>query len=113
MAYKLAIADVIGVKVKGKYTDEAGVDKPLEFVLFCDRCNAEEMKAAVSDKDETAFDFFDKHASGWKGQKLVLEEDGTPAAFSADALKALMSISGMAALCWHSYVQQVQATAKN
>lgn len=113
MAYKLAIDDVIGVRVEGKTTTKDGSDKPFKFVLTCVRKTAEEMKEAVSDKEETAFAFFEKNARDWQRQPFVLEEDGTPAAFSPDALRALLSISGMAALCWHSYVQQVQATAKN
>lgn len=113
MGFKLAVDDVIGVKVQGKYTDKDGADKSFKFVLFCERRTAQQMKDAVADQEETVVDFLAKYARDWKGQTLVLEEDNSPAAFSPDSLRALLSISGMAALCWHSYVQQVQATVKN
>jgi hypothetical protein len=113
MEFKLAIADKIGVKVKGTLTTETGADRPFEFVLVCNRKSNDEMKAVLSDKDKTAQDFFAAEATGWRGQGLVLTADDKPADFSSEALQQLLNISGMAALCWHSYVQQVGATAKN
>lgn len=113
MAFKLAIDDVIGIKVEGKNQDKDGNDKPFKFVLVCERLDAEQMKNVVSDKDETAGAFFEKHARGWQNQKLVLDAEGNPAPFSVDALKVLMGVTGMAMLCWHAYLGQVQATAKN
>lgn len=113
MAYKLAISDLIGVKVEGKNQDKDGSEKPFKFTLVCERKSAEQMKDVVSDKDETAFAFFEKNARDWQGQKLVLDEEGQPAPFNLDSLRVLMSISGMAMLCWQAYLTQVQANAKN
>jgi len=113
MAYKLAIEDLVGVKIEGKTKAKDGSDKPFKFVLVCERYSNEQMKGLMADKDETAFAFFEKVARDWQGQKLVVDEEGNPAPFNVDALRLLLSISGMASLCWHSYVQQVAATAKN
>lgn len=113
MAYKLAIDDLVGVKIEGKNQQKDGSEKPFKFTLVCERYDAEQMKTVVSDKDETAFAFFSKVARDWHGQKLVLDEEGQPAPFNPDSLAVLMSISGMAMLCWQAYLQQVQATAKN
>lgn len=113
MAYKLAIADKVGVKVKGTTVDASGKDLAFEFTLVCARKSNEEMRGVMSDKERTAQSFFEEVASDWRGQSLVLGDDDKPADFSIDALRLLLDISGMAALCWHCYVQQVQATAKN
>lgn len=113
MAYKLAIEDKVGVKIEGATKAADGSEKPFKFVLVCQRYSAEQMKDVVSDQDETAFAFFEKVACDWHNQRLVLDEAGNPAPFNLDALRVLMSISGMAMLCWNSYLVQVQATAKN
>lgn len=113
MAYKLAISDLIGVKLEGTVQQESGEDKKYKFVLVCDRISQEEMKRVVSDPDGTAFAFFDEHAKDWRDQRLVLDEDDKPAPFSKEALKVLFGIAGMAAECWQAYRSQVMATAKN
>lgn len=113
MAFKLAVADLIGVKVEGSNRDEHGNEKPFKFTLVCERYSAEQMKAAVGNKDETAFAFLERVARDWQGQRLVLDDAGEPAPFGLEALRLLLSISGMAMLCWQSYLAQVQATAKN
>jgi hypothetical protein len=113
MAFKLAIDDKVGVRVEGKSRDKEGVEKPFSFILVCDRLTAEEMAKTVADKDETIFAFFEKVGHDWRKQTLVVDDDGKAAEFSVEALRVLMSMSGMAQLCWHSYIQQVAATAKN
>jgi hypothetical protein len=113
MALKLAIGNVIGVRVEGAWRDESGTDKPFKFVLSCDRLSTEQLETEGADKGQTILTFFETHAKGWKDQNLVLEEDGTPAAFSVDALRALIGMSGMPMLLWKSYLNQVAVTAKN
>lgn len=113
MAYKLAIEDLVGVKVEGKNQAKDGSEKSFKFVLVCERYSNEQMKGALSDKDETAFAFLERVARDWQGQKLVLDDEGNPAPFNLETLRLLLSISGMAMLCWHAYLSQVQATAKN
>lgn len=114
MAVKLAIEDVVGVKVEGKNIDKAGVEKPFKFILVCERYTSEQMKAiAQGNAEDNAFALFEKIARDWSGQKLVLEDDGTPAAFSLEALRLMLTIPGLAFLCWVAYREQVGATAKN
>jgi hypothetical protein len=112
MAYKLAIDDQIGVNIKGKVISRDGKEKDFKFVLVCDRLSQTDL-AAISTDGKTTIEFFMDRARDWQGQTLVLDQDDKPAAFSAEALSALMSMSGMGNLCWHAYLQQVQATAKN
>lgn len=113
MALKLAIADVIGVKVEGTLTDESGAAKPFRFVLRVDRLPHDEVKKALDDKNESVQAFFAQHARGWQDQQLVLDEDGKPASFSQEALAVLLTIAGMANTCWTAYLSQVVVAAKN
>jgi hypothetical protein len=113
MGFKLTVAEMIGVKVEGTLKDEGGNDKPFNFVLVCKRLSQDEMKATFADKDEPILAFFERNARDWHGQQLVLADDNKPAPYTADALRVLLSISGMGAVCWQAYVAQVSATAKN
>lgn len=113
MALKLAIADVIGVKVEGKTTQDDGSDKPFKFTLVCDRLPHDQVKKHLEDKEGTTVEFFQKHARGWKDQKLVLDGEGNPAEFGGEALAMLFTIAGMANTCWAAYLAQVVVTAKN
>lgn len=113
MALKLAIANVIGVKVEGSTTQEDGSTKPFKFVLVCDRLTNDEIKDTLEDKDGTTTEFFEKHARDWKDQRLVTDEDGNAAPFSLEALRVLFTIGGMANTCWQAYLAQVVVAAKN
>jgi hypothetical protein len=114
MAFKLKIADKIGVKVKGTTVDEKGADRAFSFTLYCDRLAEKKLKEVILDRDTSAHNFFEQHAHGWKDQDLVVDEaTGQAADFSQEALAALFEISGMATVCWQAYLQQALATAKN
>lgn len=113
MALKVVIAEKVGVKVKGVTVDAEGADLPFEFVLICDRLKSQELQAVKGDKAETIAQFFERHTSGWRGQNLVVGDDGQPAAFSVEALQALFTINSMDVVCWMAYLTQVGANAKN
>lgn len=113
MAFKLVIGNKILVKVKGAYTDENGHQRSFEFQLEQDRISQDELRAAITDKGEDAGAFIRRTTHGWRGQTLVLTEEGAPAAFNAEALDALLSVSGMAGYCWQAYLAQVLVHEKN
>lgn len=112
MGYKLAIDDKVGVKVEGKYVGESGVERSYRFVLVCDRLTNDELLEAQR-SDEMASDFILRVSRDWRDQRLVLDEDGKPAAFSQEALGRLLCIANMPIVCWNAYRMQVQATGKN
>lgn len=112
MALKLVISNKINTKVKGYYRDEKGVARPFNFELDQDRISQEELKELVTDGGSTP-DFIRRVTHGWKGQRLVLEDNDQPAEFSAEALDMLLSVSGMATYCYQAYVAQVLVTEKN
>jgi hypothetical protein len=113
MAFKLAVADMIGITVEGATRDDHGKDKPFKFVLVCDRLDADQIRAQLNDKEGTTTGFFEEHAKDWRGQNLVLGDDDKPAPFSVEALRVLFTIGGLSAMCWQAYLTQVVASAKN
>jgi hypothetical protein len=55
-----------------------------------------------------------KITTGWRDQRLVLEEDETtPAEFCEDAMSALMGIAGMGMQCLNAYLKVAGVNAKN
>jgi hypothetical protein len=111
--YKLAVSDKVLVQVEGKTSDEGGKPTSFKFSLLCNRLPAAELADALDDKGETAVAMVTRLVTDWKDQRLVLEDDGTPAAFSADALDALLDIAGMGMQCLNAYLRDVGVKTKN
>lgn len=110
--YKIAVSDTVPVVVKATIADEHGKLVNHKFTLTCERRDAEQMKDVVSGSFN-ARDFMKEVTTGWEGQRLVLEDDGTPAAFEPDALDALLNIGGLAMVCFIAYGKDSAALAKN
>jgi hypothetical protein len=113
MQYKLGIGDFIGVQVEGEANDAQGAFKPFSFVLVCKRLTADQLSQRHEKGEETFLQLFTEIATDWRNQALVLNEDGTPAAFSAEALAVLFSIPGMPLQVYTAYLQQVAVRQKN
>lgn len=113
MAFKLAVENKVIVTVKGKRkTDQAGVDKPIHFTLTMDRMTQDEITVSMKSGD-TIEDFIVARTSGWSGQRLVLNEDDSPAEFSEGALRELLKLPGMAVWCYQAYLRDVGVQEKN
>lgn len=109
---KLAIASIVAVSVAFSL-NENGVTRQHKFQLICDRKDADTLAATMEDKDLTVKAFLDEVVTGWKDQKLVLNEDDTPAAFSRENFDLLTSIPGMVSVIYGAYLKEVGAKAKN
>jgi len=113
MAFKLAIEDKVCVTVKGKRkTNVKGTDKPFDFTLTMDRMTQEQITEAMKSGD-TIEDFVVARTTDWAGQRLVLNEDETPAHFSEAALRHLLTLPGMAVWCYQAYLRDVGVQEKN
>lgn len=113
MTYKLALGNQLGVVVEGESNDESGAFKPFSFVLVCTRLTAEQLAERQKKGEQTFLEMFQELATGWQKQTLVLNDDGTPAAYSPEALAVLFSIPGMPMQVYTAYVQQVAVRQKN
>lgn len=110
--YKVAVSDTVVVTVKASIADNGGKPVPHKFTLTCQRRGAAEMLAEM-EGGFNAKAFMKEVTTGWEGQRLVLNEDGSPAEFESDALDALLDISGMAMVCFAAYGNAASAQGKN
>lgn len=111
--FKIVVGNTVAVPVAGSHTNEAGKAIPFKFTLICKRLDAEEMKEAFVGGETQVNEFVTDVATGWRDQRLVLEDDDKPAEFCPDALEALLNITGMAMLCFNAYMKEAGAKAKN
>jgi hypothetical protein len=110
--YRVVVSDNVTVQVEGKLSGEDGKPQPFKFSLLCKRLGAQEIKAEV-ENEALAADMVTRVVHGWKDQRLVLEDDGTPAEFCEEALEALLSIGGMGMQILSAYLKEVGVKAKN
>lgn len=112
--YVLSVADMVQVKIKG--TLNGGPNRPevnLNFSITMDRLSQEEINAAMSDNTAIA-DFIVAHAKAWDRQQLVRNpDDGKPAEFSEEALRAMLNIASMPMIIWRAYMRDVGVAEKN
>lgn len=111
MTIKIVISDTVGIKVKGAINDAAGNPQPFSFGLTCDRLDAEQIKSKLeNESDATITDFMADIAHGWSE---VRDADDKPMPFSAEALRQLFRIPGVAGLAFRTYLSEVGAKEKN
>jgi hypothetical protein len=112
--YKVVVSNNVIVLVEGKIADDDGAARPFKFSLVCKRLDADALKQELEDKEESASELMKKITTGWRDQRLVLEEDETtPAEFCEDAMSALMGIAGMGMQCLNAYLKVAGVNAKN
>lgn len=111
--YKLAVEDTMSVKVKA-HVLSGSVWRKFDFILFAKRMDQDAVTIShKEDGEQPVAEFVQRVVTGWDGQRLVLNEDDSPAAFSPEALKALLSVPGVATLSYQAYMQHLGAREKN
>jgi hypothetical protein len=108
--YLLAISDVVHVPVWVKIADGEGKEKDYKFSLVCNRLGAEDQAekfGVLSPRD-----FLMQETTGWSGQRLVLNDDKTPADFCEDAFAAMLDIQGLTIVAFNAYMKAVNAVEK-
>ena len=110
--FTLAVEDTVEVPVK--FTLKAkSVAKLFAFTLTATRLAQDEITARLEDKEKKVKDFMADVVTDWSGQRLVLGDDGAPAAFSPEALDALLNVAGVASVCFSAYFKECGAKEKN
>ena len=114
MAFKLAIADRVAVRVKGRFKGAAEGEKlAFDFTLDMDRLSQAEF-SALQESGDRIDDFLVTKCHGWTGQRLVLQEDGkTPADYSPDAFRAMLGLPGMPLWVYQALVRDCGVQEKN
>lgn len=112
MAIKIAIGNKVGFKVVGTYNDDKGVKQPFDFTLTCLRLSDQEYQDKIQSapSDSTVIDFMCDVTEGWDN---VRDESNTKVPYSAEALRELCKIPGVARLAFDTYRAEVGVKAKN
>lgn len=110
MALKLVTRNKLRVPVKGSLKDEDGNTVKFNFVLLCKRLNQEQIDSVIKDHDQPVREFLESVTNGWED---VLAEDNQPLDFNKDNLATVLAEAGMPTVCFHAYLKEVGATAKN
>jgi hypothetical protein len=113
MARKLAISNTVQPSVTVVTAGSDGRNATFKFSLTCDRIDGDSLRKALASESLSVATFLNDITKGWDGQRLVLEEDGSPSAFSPEAFADLLSIAGVPALCLAAYLKEVTAKEKN
>lgn len=106
--FKLAIENTIRVPVR---FDVGG--KSYSITLLANRLGQQEIADLLSDGETQVSDFLRKEVTGWEGNALVLDESGSPAPYSTDALSVLLSAAGLPSVCFAAYLKACGAREKN
>lgn len=109
--YRLAIAPVVEFTARLVYTD-GGAERAAAVVLLARRMSEPELKELRSDATRTVADLLVEQVTGWRDQTLVLDADGLPAAYSADALRCLLSLPGAANVAFAAYIRAISVEGK-
>ena len=113
MARKLVVSDTVQVPITVVLANATGKADIFKFSLICRRLSGDDLRKQIAREDHLVNDFLAELTTGWQGQKLVTEDDGTPSEFSPEALQDLLSIAGVPALCLAEYLKEVVAKSKN
>ncbi len=111
--YKIAVSSTVVFEVEGSYNDGEGKNISFKFSLTGKRLGAEELKDALGQGNTLIKKFLQERITNWSGQRLILDDDDTPAAFCAEAFEALLDIAGMGLLIFNTFVSEQGAKVKN
>lgn len=109
MSFKLIVSAIVLIAVAGKIPDEAGIPRPFDFSLKCERKTATELRT-ILDKGMTMTEVARMVVRDWSG---VTDDEGNEVKFSPEALEQLLNVPGMAKVIYDAYFDGCGAKAKN
>lgn len=106
MAYKLTIADVIELPIKFTLND-AGKTSIHAFTLRARRMTQDELRVTLKDGELPTRDLLHERITGWRGQRLVVDDADAPADFNPESFDCLLSLVGMESIVLSAYLKGV------
>ena len=119
--FKLAVGNAISFPVTLNLMDGAQA-RQFRFTLSGNRMSQDEMHEEINHPGKLLSDILlascasdpdQPRITGWSGQRLVLNEDGTPAEFSREAFAAMLSFVGVPRTIFDAYSEACGNKAKN
>lgn len=114
MPFKLAIGTDIEVPVNISIRNGSRTSE-FKFHVTGKRLSAEDARQMLSGEGEheglTVSEFLAQSLTGWRDQRLVLDDDtGAPAPFGPDALAAMLGVAGVAGVVHTAYLKGLAAS---
>ena len=108
--FAFAIADVVELPIKLNVND-GGKTAAFAFHLRAKRMPQGELRRVLKEEETLTRDLLLQQVVGWRGQRLVLDDSGEPAEFSADALGFMLDLVGMELLVLNAYLRAMGVEA--
>lgn len=108
----LAISNTSEISVKFTLK-EGSVNKLFAFSFTAIRLDQDEITERIEEKNKKVKDFMAEVITGWSGQRMVLEDNGEPAAFSQEALAMMLNVMGVGSILFNAYMKDCGAKEKN
>lgn len=112
--FQLAIGDTIDFPIHLVLADRAST-KTFKFHLLARRITADELNDQITpgtqEGDKQVPEVVKSLITGWREQRLILDEEGQPAEFSPEAFDAMLAVSGVANLVYVTYLKAVLASS--
>lgn len=110
--FRLVVDDVVDFPVSLTLRN-AGKDSTFTFTLMGRRLTSQQaldyFDPAGAKSDMTVREVLLANITDWHGQKLVLDASGEPAAFSPEALDAMLDVPGAAMVLLKAYQHALRA----
>lgn len=111
MAFKLVVADVVEFPVRLTVTDGA-TPRQFSFTIQGKRTKTDQLDALVRNDTMSVPEFLRERLTGWRGQTLVVDDAGQPAAFGPEALDIMLSLPGAANAVLATYFEACSARGR-
>jgi len=113
--YKLVISDTVEFPVKLSIND-AGITKEFPIRFEAKRVDVDTLRSTIDDHPadklvDLQLRICRDNLTGWKDQRLVIDDNNQPAPFSADALECVLGITGAAAVIHTAYINAIVASS--
>lgn len=108
MGFKLTIGEFLHVPISGTMKGD-GRDVKFQFSLMARRIGLDAYREALGEGSTvTVREFLTANVTGWSGQRLVVDDDGEPAAFGPEAFELLLGVVGMEQTLLAAYLRALQ-----
>lgn len=104
----LEIDDLVAVPVSGFFNDAKG-SKKFAFTLTCKRMDNDSLSELMAEETKIT-DFIVQVTTGWND---VRDKAGAPVPFEESALRQLLALPNLPALCFTAYADARGAKEKN
>ena len=114
MGFKVSIGTDVEVPVHIKVRNGGRLSE-FKFHVTGKRLSAEEARDKLSGEGDqanvTVSEFLTENLTGWRDQKLVLDDEtDAPAPFGPEALASMLSVAGVAGVIYLAYLKELAAS---